>query len=150
MGENGLCIRGLVAFRDMIQRSWWALILAEHDTEPTELSGGLLKAVIGFWLLLPVQTFSNAPAFEAVSVIPESAWGVFLVVVGVLHLAALRNGHAGWRRWAALIGCFIWCAMGLTFMAANPAGIGPLLFVGAGLAQGWCYSRLGALMERPS
>lgn len=129
----------------MIQASWWARILAEHDTEPTELAGGALKVVIGVWLLLPARTFSSSPAFGVISVIPENYWGVFLVVIGIGHLAALRNGHPAWRRYAALVGCFVWCSMGLTFLVANPSGIGSLTFLAAGIAQGWCYSRLGRL-----
>jgi hypothetical protein len=132
--------------RDAIRDSWWGLILREHDTEPTELSGGVLKVAIGTWLLLPAQTFSMSPAFGVISIIPENLWGVFLVVIGVGHLAALQNGHRAWRRWASLVGCFVWCAIGLTFLAANPAGLGSLLFLGAGIAQGWCYSRLGSLV----
>lgn len=137
-----------MALRDSILDSWWGRVLAEHDTEPTELSGGLLKVVIGAWLLLPMQTFSSAPAFGTISVIPENLWGLFLVVIGIGHLAALRNGHPAWRRYAAFVGCFIWSAIGLTFLAANPVGIGSLLFLGAGIAQGWCYSRLGGLVAR--
>lgn len=136
-------LRGL---RDRISRSWWGRILAEHDIEPTELSGGTLKIVVGFWLVLPLQTFSSAPAFGVISVIPENLWALFLVVIGAGHLAALANGHPAWRRWAAFVGCFIWSAMGITFIWANPAGIGPLLFLGAGLSQAWCYVRLGTLI----
>lgn len=142
-------MRWLRMLRDTILDSWWSRILSRHDTEPTELSGGLLKVCIGCWLVSPLQTFSSAPAFGTISVIPETLWGLFLVFVGIGHLAALRNGHPAWRRWASFVGCFIWCAMGLTFLSANPAGIGPLMFLAAGLSQGWCWSRLGHLTERP-
>jgi hypothetical protein len=136
--------------RDVLRYSWWGRILAEHDSEPTELSGGLLKIVVGFWLILPLQTFSGGPAFGTISVIPEDIWALFLVIIGSGHLAALANGHPAWRRWAALVGCFVWCAMGSTFLWASPSSIGPLLFLGAGVSQAWCYVRLGYARPRTS
>jgi hypothetical protein len=82
------------------------------------------------------------------SVIPEIVWAIFLVVIGCGHLAALASGNRKWRRWAALIGCFVWSAMGFTFLWASPSSIGPLLFIGAGIMQAWCYVRLGYLPRR--
>lgn len=133
-------LRGL---RDRLSQSWWGRILAEHDTEPTELSGGLLKVTIAFWLLLPWQSIS--PAFGAASHIPEIWWSIFLVVVGVGHLAALRNGYPAWRRWGALVGFFVWCSLAISLWANGVVGLAPLLFLGAGLSQGWCYVRIGYL-----
>lgn len=135
----------LTSLRLWIWRSWWGRILAEHDTEPTELRGGFLKVLVGLWLILPFQTFSGSPSFGVISVIPENLWAIFLVVIGIGHLMALANGEPNWRRWSALVGCFVWSAMGITFLWANPAGIGSMLFLVAGIEQGWVYSRIGGL-----
>lgn len=131
----------LIGWRDAIRRSWWGRILAEHDTEPTELSGGILKVAIAFWLVLPWQTLG--PAFGAVSLIPELWWAVFLMVVGIGHLAALRNGFPAWRRWGSLVGVFVWCSLAISLWLNGSLGLAPLLFLGAGLSQGWVYCRLG-------
>ena len=105
------------------------------------MSGGLLKVTLSLWLLLPVQ--SLGPVFGAVSMIPEFWWSIFLMVVGVGHLVALRNGHPAWRRYGAFVGFFVWCSLAITLWVNGAVGIAPLLFLGAGLSQGWCYYRLG-------
>lgn len=128
-------------FVDALRFSWWGRILAEHDTEPTELSGGLLKVSISLWLLLPVTSLS--PVFGVVALVPELWWSIFLMVVGVGHLAALRNGYVAWRRWGCFVGFFVWCSLGITLYINGAVGLTPLLFLGAGFSQGWCYVRLG-------
>jgi hypothetical protein len=120
--------------------------LREHDTEPTELSGGVLKVTIALWLLMPWQSLS--PAFGAVSLIPEFWWSIFLMVVGVGHVAALRNGHPSWRRWGALVGFAVWCSLAITLLINGAVGLTPLLFFGAGFSQAWCYLRLGYVVRR--
>lgn len=133
----------LRALPEWLRETWWGAILREHDTEPVELSGGLLKVTIALWLLMPVQ--SLGPAFGIVSMIPEVWWAVFLLVVGAGHLAALRNGHVAWRRWGSLIGFFVWCSLAITLVVNGAVGLTPLLFLGAGLSQAWAYVRLGSL-----
>lgn len=131
----------LRAIRDRLRASWWGRILAEHDTEPTELSGGLLKVTIAFWLLMPFQSLS--PAFGAVTLIPEFWWSIFLLVVGIGHVTALRDGFPAWRRWGCLVGVFVWGALAISLWSNGVVGLAPLLFFGACLSQGWCYIRLG-------
>lgn len=133
----------LCAFRESLRSSWWGRILAEHDTEPTELSGGMLKVSIAAWLVLP--TTALTPIFGVIALVPETYWSLFLMVVGVGHLVALRNGHPSWRRWGSLVGFFVWCALGITLLVNGAVGLTPMLFLGAGLSQGWCYIRLGYL-----
>lgn len=123
--------------------SWWMRILQEHDTEPTELSGGVLKVTIALWLLGPWQALS--PAFGAVSMIPEIWWAVFLMVVGVGHLAAIRNGHPAWRQWGSLVGVFVWSSLAVSLWVNGVVGLAPLLFLGAAFSQAWCAIRLGWL-----
>lgn len=128
---------------DRLSRAWWSLILAEHDTEPAELSGGLLKVGIGLWLLLPFDTFESSPTFAVFSILPEWLWGSVLLALGVLHLSALRSGDLDSRRRSATIGYLVWFSFAVTFVTTNPPAIGWLAFLIAGLAQLWCSLRLG-------
>lgn len=130
----------------ILTHSWWWAILREHDTEPTELSGGMLKVTIALWLLMPFQALS--PAFGAVTLIPEVWWSVFLLVVGIGHLAALRNGYPAWRRWGSLVGVFVWSSLAISLWANGVVGLAPLLFFGAAFSQAWVYLRLGYLVTR--
>lgn len=133
-------------FRALIERlsaAWWTLILAEHDTEPAELSGGLLKMAIGLWLLLPFDTFGSSPTFAALSILPEWLWGVTLIGLGTFHLLALQGGNRDQRRHAATIGYLVWFSFAVVFVATHPPAFGWIAFMVAGLAQLWCSLRLG-------
>lgn len=129
--------------RDAIKHSWWGAILAEHDTEPMELIGGGTKVLMGCWLLMPWTSFTSSPTFATVSIFPEWAWGIFLLIVGMLHLAALRADHRVWRQRAAFVGFLVWCSFGTVFVWANPPAIGWIMFMSVGLAQMWASIRLG-------
>jgi hypothetical protein len=134
---------GLVALRHAIQHSWWGLILAEMDTEPIELIGGGTKVLMGVWLLIPWQSFTSSPTFAVLGVLPEWAWGTFLLVVGLAHLAALRSGHHSWRGMAALIGFLVWFSFAFVFVVTNPPAFGWIMFLSVALAQMWVSIRLG-------
>lgn len=129
--------------RNRFSRAWWGLILAEHDTEPAEFSGGLLKVAIGFWLLLPFETFESSPTFAVFSILPEWLWGSALFALGAFHLLALRSGGQEARRHAATIGYLVWFSFAMVFVYTNPPAIDWLAFLTAGLAQLWCSLRLG-------
>jgi hypothetical protein len=129
--------------KDQLRHSWWGLILAEHDTEPTELAGGLMKLVLGSQLILPLDTFATSATFRDLTVLPEWAWGALLIVIGVGHLAALRNGNRSWRRWGSGVGFLLWFSLGATFLHASPNSLGAWVFLLAAVGQMWCYVRLG-------
>ncbi len=131
------------AWRTRVRCSWWGLILAEHDTEPVELAGGVLKVMLGAWLVLPWQSFASSPTFETLAVVPEWLAGMALLSLGAWHMLALRSGVRCWRRTASLLGFLVWFSMAVTFVIANPPAIGWLAFMMAALGQGWCYVRLG-------
>jgi hypothetical protein len=136
-------VRQLHMVRDGIIASWWGVILAEHDTEPAELSGGALKCAIGLWLLLPFDTFASSPTFVTLAILPEWVWGTALLCVGVFHLGVLRLGDRSWRQRASLFGFLVWFSFAVVFVFTNPPAFGWLAFMMAGLAQMWCSIRLG-------
>ena len=133
----------LRSLRECLRSSWWGKILAEHDTEPAELSGGLMKILIGLWLLLPFETFESSPTFAVFSILPEWLWGGALIAIGAGHVSALRSGDLDQRRHAATIGYLVWFSFSVVFVWTNPPAIGWIAFLIAGLAQLWCSLRLG-------
>lgn len=136
----------LIALRESLRRSWWGLILVEHDTEPTEMFGGMLKVLIAVVLLLPLQTFSGNRVYGMLSVLPEPIWGAVLLVFGVTHLLALRSGNRAWRRGMALAGFLIWFTWSVSFFDGNPSNTGGVVYLLAATLQGWCYVRLARPM----
>lgn len=133
----------LVSLRDCIARSWWGLILSEHDTEPTELAGGLMKVILAGVLLWPSETFSAGRIYGLLAVLPEPIWGSVMLVFGIVHLGSLRSGVRVWRRWMALVGFLIWFTWSISFFVGNPANTGGAVYLLLALAQGWAHVRLG-------
>lgn len=105
--------------------------------------GGLLKIVVGVWLLLPWDTFASSSTFRVIGVAPEWAWGTVLFLVGSGHLVVLRDGSRTGRRRASLIGFLFWFSLGSVFVFSNPPALGWLLFMMSALGQGWAWIRLG-------
>lgn len=132
----------LVMLRDAIRSSWWGLILTEHDTEPTEMAGGLLKLGLAAVLLTPPDTFGGSPVYWMLSAVPELVWALVLLVFGCAHLGSLRAGHRAWRRLMSLTGFLIWFTWWVSFVLGNPASTGAVVYLLAAVAQGWCYVRL--------
>lgn len=126
----------------IIRHSWWGKILAEHDTEPTEVASGVMKVGLGLFLLLPGQTFTN-PVYALLAALPEPLWGGILVVLGVVHILAVRDGSRVWRRRMALAGFLMWCLFTLSFALGNILNTGCVVYGLLAFGQGWCYIRLG-------
>lgn len=127
--------------------TWVGAIGREMDTEPIELSGGTLKLLAGAWLLMPFGTFETSSVFRLVAVIPEWAWGILLIAIGIGHLMALADGSAGWRRSASLLGFLVWFTFASTFVYSNAAGLSWCAFFVLACQQGWAYIRLGQLIR---
>ena len=130
----------------MLVWSWYGRILAEHDTEPSELLSGALKVTLGLHLLWPGQTFAgNTLLYGDMAILPEWAWGMLFVAVGVGHLGALRNGNASWRRWAAFAAFLVWSSLGFTFLHTQATALVGPTFAVLAVSSGWVYVRLGIL-----
>jgi hypothetical protein len=136
----------LAAVPRYLRSTWWGLILAEHDTEPTEFGGGLMKIGLGALLLTPADTFGSSRIYTLLSALPEVGWGLLLIFFGILHLAALHDGNRSLRRMAALAGFMIWATFSLSFFLGNPTNTGFVVYGLLACAQGWCYIRLGRLV----
>lgn len=129
----------LLRLRTTLQTSWWGRILAEHDTEPTELAGGFMKVLLGLWLL----SNDTTSTFSQLTVAPEWLWGVALVAIGVGHWLALRDGYIRWRRAAAMLGFLVWFCLGVTALLVNSSSLGGAIYLSLAVWQGWAYLRLG-------
>lgn len=84
---------------------------------------------IGGWFLVPWWvTFAATRGYRAMALVaPEQVWGVLLVALGVLTLAAQRSGVLLARRILNAIGLAVWVAIAIGFLVANPPSIaGPI------------------------
>lgn len=136
-------VRRYRALGRRLEESWWGLIFRDMDTEPTEFAGGLLKILVGAWLLVPFDTFHSSPTFAALTVLPEWAWGAALAWLGTWHLVALRRGGRTQRRDACTVGWIVWFSFATLFVYTNPPALGFLPVLVIGLGQLWASIRLG-------
>lgn len=127
-----------------LRQSWWVKILAEHDTEPSELCSAATKIVLGVQLLFPTSTFQGR-AFDDLRAVPEWALGLILFTIGTAHAYALRDGSVKWRKSATWLGGAIWFLFAITFLHTIPTSFTAWLFVMFFLGSIWCYVRLNWL-----
>lgn len=132
-----------IRLRESIRSSWWGLILSEHDTEPTEMFGGVMKLLLAGVLISPQDTFGSARVYGMLSALPEPIWGAVMLVFGTVHLLALRHGVRAWRRWMALTGFLIWFTWSVSFILGSPSNTGAVVYLLAAFGQAWAYVRLG-------
>lgn len=127
-----------------LSRTWWGRMLANCDTEPTELlMGGFLKWLVGTWLMLPLQSLQGSPTFSGLTeMLPEPVWGLILMVLGATHMMSLYNGSIRYRRWSCFISMSLWAGMTFYSLWVNPPAFGVTLFLTAAICQGWCCTRL--------
>lgn len=130
--------------RDYLRKTWWGAILADMDTEPSELlTGAFLIWLLGLWMFLPYDTFRSSPTFAMIGYLaPEALWAVLFLSFGALQMIILRQGSRYWRGVMSFLGCMLWSSLTSSFIYTNPGGIGWILFFSAAVSQGWCYIRL--------
>ena len=125
------------------------------DPGPLEWLMGTLKAVWGLWLILPTRTFAASPAAYrlALSVMPEWAWGLLMVVIGASQLAAWYADDRRGRFLAACAGTSFWFGFG-SLMWGGDHRSAALAFQGTlaafqGLTAVWLYQRLPQGRRQP-
>ena len=122
-------------FRDII----WT-----YDTEPTEFWLGLVTLALGFWLLLPCDTFALGPGYRAMlALAPEPFWGLLWVAVGALHLVKLLTNGIHFRRQTAFLMVVLWLFQAVLIALGSMAGIGVAIYSTLALQAAWVYLRLG-------
>ena len=125
-------------------------LLLDYDFEFSELFGGAVAFLWGFWLLLPWSTFAASPSFAAMSELaPEWAWGLFICSLGTTQLVGLIANRWQWRRRSTLSMCLVWVFVSVMFMIANfpstSSVVYPLIF----LSQLWAYLRMRFTYDQP-
>lgn len=106
-------------------------ILFHYDWEIVEVIGASFKIVWGIWLLLPFQTFYGTVVYDALSTVTtEKGWGLFILILGSIHLAAIINGVIKYRRFMLMIGCMFWVFITVVFAITRiGSGLVPMTMV---------------------
>lgn len=82
------------------------LYIFTYDWEVVEIMGATIKIGMGFWLLLPFQSFKNGGGITSVGA--ENIWGWALLILGVTHMVAIRAGRIKYRRIMTFIAFLFW------------------------------------------
>ncbi len=92
-----------------------SLIVRRYDYPPVELLLGVLTAVWGSWLLLPMPSFGATPVYRLMSgLASEEAWGLYFAAAGGASIIALAKRWRRRRLWLnrALTGGWAFVAIG--------------------------------------
>jgi hypothetical protein len=97
-------------------------LLWECDFEAVEALIALRSLCWGAWLLLPWNTFAEAPAtYRAFSTLmPEWAWGILLLAVGLAQFAGAITEEARHRAPANVAACMAWAVVSVVYFWSNP------------------------------
>lgn len=121
-------------------------LLLDHDFEPTEAISGIAATGWGLIVLLPVATFGTSHTYDAMaSLAPEWAWGLAVLLVGILQLLTLLLDWHSWRRHTAFLAFCAWLFMSVMFIRANAASTATAIYPTMALAAAWAYWRLSLL-----
>jgi len=113
---------------------------------PLEVFTAVPAILWGFWLLLPLDTFSASLTYTVMaSVASELAWGLYFLLVGVLQILAIHGIILRWRRAMAVVSLFSWTFMDLGFWLSGSASAAAVVYLSFVLAAIW----LVVLLYRP-
>lgn len=109
--------------------------VADHfQVRASEWALGSMLALWGWVLLLPSETFSISSSFDMLlRVMPENAWGLACLIVGLARVVVLFINGA-WRRsphmraLAALFSCFFWFQISLSIIVGGKASPGLAIY----------------------
>lgn len=90
-------------------------ILFQYDWEVVEIQCAFFKIGWGIWLLLPFHTFGGASYRGLATVMPEVAWGIFILFIGIVHFRAVFSKHLWFRKLMIFSGFSFWLYMALIF-----------------------------------
>jgi len=123
-------------------------LFLETSTRSVELFSAIEAVVLGVLLLLPPSTFRSSPSYDGMArLMPETGWGVLLLVIGLVQLAGLPRRQDGteavrWRRSLAMTSGAVYAFMAAGFVLANPLSTAVVTYTLLALSQFWAYVRL--------
>lgn len=101
----------------------------EIGTELEEVFGVLWSLVLGFWLLLPFDTFGVTKAFRVLNAFSvEGLWGFVLVAFALWRFDAILMNRVCTRHGLTLFGVTLWSSLGALFLIGNITSPGAALF----------------------
>lgn len=110
------------------------------DIRNTEIFLSWYSFMIGLWILNPiVDTFSTAPSFRTLSLLPEVLWGGTIVITSVIHFVAYIRRLNQIRRIALFTFFMIWFFIALAFFFSNPLGLGLISYGMISLSFGLAF-----------
>jgi len=108
------------------------------DTRSLETASAATLALVGLVLLLPASTFGANPiAFGAMRFLPEIAWGVLFMLLGLCQSYAVARNRPALRRWASLGAMAVFAFMAALYFVANSVNLGTPTWVVYALGNGW-------------
>ena len=113
------------------------------STRSLEVQNGWSAAMVGLFLMLPVETFSTASGYTVFlkSGLPEPFWGALFLVLGVLQLVAAFQNRVIPRRIAASLLACLFGVYVAAIAVGNPASAAIPFVLPMVVGQVWAFYR---------
>jgi hypothetical protein len=119
--------------------------LLRSDPAAAEIHCAAIAAVWGVLLVLPGNTFSTTPSYDAMAhIMPEWCWGVMMLALSCQGIVGVVTAMQSLRRTAALYGVVSWSLIAWLLVLANPWATGGYVYLLTAITHGSTYWRLGA------
>jgi hypothetical protein len=99
-------------------------------TDLHELFGAAWAFALGFWLLVPFDTFATTPTFRVLAAISiEGLWGAALFAFGLWRFDAILMNRRDTNHALTMAAVVLWGSLAVLFFLGNPAAPGAALFM---------------------
>lgn len=109
--------------------------MKKHENLVQALSGfgfysALIKIAWGITFLYPESVFANNPISyrNMMAVATENQWGIYLLIVGLLHLISVLMYDLRFRIPMQVISVGTWLFIAAQFWLSNPSGTGKITY----------------------
>ncbi len=134
----------ITVFRTLLDKLFqW---LTATETTLAEFWGSTMLMGMGFWLMLPFDTFESIPAYSVMErLMPESAWGACAIVLGGFQSYANVSHRESLRIFAAFFSSVMFAFVGSLALLSEPASLLAPICGTASFIEGVVYLRLSFL-----
>jgi len=108
--------------------------------KPFELVSAITLILWGFWVSLPVSTFSVGVVYhEMAKIAPEPVWGCTILVVGILKIILMYSKYIRLRIILAILIMGIFSTLSILFLLGSWASVGVPMYISFAIVAWFAY-----------
>jgi hypothetical protein len=109
------------------------------NSKPLEIVLIVQSILFGVFLLVINNAFVVTPVYHVLALIlPEGAWGLIFVSMGMLQLLALNNATGRLRGTCSMIALFLWLIVDISAWLSNSSSAATVSYLTFVMMAAWC------------